>query len=511
MIYYFLSAILYFAIHDIFNEYLFPIREDILLDHIDIIKSLNHFKFCLYASFLFFILLKYRSYKLFENIYIAIIYLKYTSTFYLKTNLYQREEYTRRVLMWLFTTPAMLSMLAKINKLNFIDIKPQFHIIPTILHLFTIPWIDHPYYLYFYLFSYISQSYFIYHLYKLSHYKYTRIYISIWLMFGFINSLLICNLISHEVSTLYYIMADLIAKFMSMSLIYDLEEQRIEIGNKMDLQSFHLISTLLSIIYKYKDENDITQQCNHTIHYISDSIKSILPHNNNEYTIAKIELLKKILPYDLDDKYLLTNINRYQQHNDICILFTDIVNYADISNQLSEKILYDLLNDIYTKFDHALRKYRSLQKIETIGDSYMVVGDLSKHSSKENYIQDMISLADDLIHISNSILLKNSEKINIRIGIHIGSVAIGILGVDIPRLCVIGNSVNFASRLESTSHPNKIHISHEVYEILKRSFEDPLFSKRGSCEFTFEKRENTTLKNIGTFDTYFVEKVKKSI
>jgi class 3 adenylate cyclase len=140
-----------------------------------------------------------------------------------------------------------------------------------------------------------------------------------------------------------------------------------------------------------------------------------------------------------------------------------------------------------------LRKYKSLQKIETIGDSYMIVGDLTKYYNKDIYVNEMVIMAFDLIQIANKIMLPNKEFLNIRVGIHIGDVVIGILGVDIPRLCVIGNNVNFTSRLESTSEKNKVHISNEIYQIVKENE-----------AYHFNKRENINLKNIGTFDTYFV-------
>jgi class 3 adenylate cyclase len=310
-------------------------------------------------------------------------------------------------------------------------------------------------------------------------------------MFGAVNSALLFGLISHDDSTLYYVITDLLAKFMTMSLIYDAEEQRIEIGNQMDLQSFHLISTILTTIYNYKEENELSNHCAHTLEYIKENIKAIIPKDTHK--TAKIELLKKILPYDLDDSYLLSNINRYNKHENVCILFTDIVDYSDFSCKISETLLYNILNNIYTQFDIRIRKYKSLQKIETIGDSYMVVGDLMKQHDKSVYVKEMIQLAFDLNDICSTILLPNRESIRIRIGIHIGDVVVGLLGVDIPRLCVIGNSVNLTSRLESNSQPNKIHISREIYDIIK---EDDMYD--------FKERPSTYLKNIGTYTTYFI-------
>ncbi len=489
--YYLLSALFYITINDLLNIFVFPLENDIPLQNYEIVKSLTNFKLTIFTAFFILLIIKHNHHKLIENIYIAIIYIKYASLFYFHNNFNQKEEYIKRVLMWLFTTPAMLSMLAKVNNLDFNDLKPYYHILPTALHLISIPYMNHIYYKYFYIYAFLCQTYFIYNLNRLSHYKYIRIFIAIWLMFGTINSLLLSNIIDHNTSVLYYVLSDLIAKFITMSIIYDLEEYRIELGNQMDLQSFHLVTNMLTTIHKYKEENQISKECNNVINYLSETIKSIIPRNKNN--VAKIELLKKILPYDLDDKYLLTNINRYQKHEDICILFTDIVNYSEFSNKLSESVLYELLNNIYTQFDIRLRKYKSLQKIETIGDTYMIVGDLTKHYNKRDYVNEMISMAFDLIQIANSIVLPNKEFLNIRVGIHIGDVVIGILGIDIPRLCVIGNNVNFTSRLESSSEKNKVHISNEIYEVIK-----------DNEAYDFEKRININLKNIGVYDTYFV-------
>ena len=82
----------------------------------------------------------------------------------------------------------------------------------------------------------------------------------------------------------------------------------------------------------------------------------------------------------------------------------------------------------------------------------------------------------------------------IRIGINIGSVNVGILGNEIPRLCVVGNTVNIASRLQSTAEADSIQISRHIYEYLEEiDFE---------MNMVITKKENIFLKNIGTVDTY---------
>ncbi len=173
-------------------------------------------------------------------------------------------------------------------------------------------------------------------------------------------------------------------------------------------------------------------------------------------------------------------------------MFVDIVSYSELAHINSEETTYKILDKIYTNFDLLLRKYKNLQKIETIGDSYMVVGDLTNKIDIKNVLVNTIKLAFELIELNKSIKY-DKKNVNVRVGINYGPVVIGILGLDVPRLCVIGNTVNKAARLESTSETNKIQISEEVYTIIK----DDTF-------FSFEKKEDVFLKNIGTFNTYFV-------
>ena len=155
--------------------------------------------------------------------------------------------------------------------------------------------------------------------------------------------------------------------------------------------------------------------------------------------------------------------------------------------------MYRLLNDIYTHFDNIIIKYKNLQKIETIGDAYMVVGDLYNNNNN-NIVNDIIELAIEFMKEIKNIKTPDNIMLQLRIGINIGSVSIGILGVDIPRLCVIGNTVNIAARLQSTADPDTIQLSKSVYE-----------NVNNKEKFNFIVKENVFLKNIGSVITYNIK------
>ena len=209
--------------------------------------------------------------------------------------------------------------------------------------------------------------------------------------------------------------------------------------------------------------------------------------------------LKKILPFDID-KECIVNVNvnvnaNAKQFSMICVLFTDIVNYTELAKKYDDKIIFELLYNVYIKFDTIIKKYPHLQKIETIGDAYMVVGDIYRNENNDKIvIKEIILFALDIVKEIKTIKTPDREPLCLRIGIHIGNVSIGILGNEIPRLCVVGNAVNVASRLQSTAEVDTIQFSKHIYEKIEEIDFD--------VNFEIIKKENVFLKNIGSITTY---------
>jgi hypothetical protein len=252
---------------------------------------------------------------------------------------------------------------------------------------------------------------------------------------------------------------------------------------------------MLNNINQYYENNSIiTKECSNFIEHVKNGFITVIPKNKD---IIKIELLNKILPLDLSNKYINENKNNIKQYTNICVLFTDIVNYTELAKNYSDHIIFDLLNTLYTKFDIIIKKYSHLQKIETIGDAYMVVGDIFRNDDNhKTVIKEIILIGFDFINEIKNIKTPDKKHLSIRIGINIGNVSIGILGNEIPRLCVVGNTVNMAARLQSTAEPDTIQISHHIYEQLEEL--------RFKVKFEICKKENVFLKNIGSVSTYVI-------
>jgi class 3 adenylate cyclase len=283
----------------------------------------------------------------------------------------------------------------------------------------------------------------------------------------------------------------MIAKLTTLLIVNDYEEQLYYIKSNIDLQSISLLTSVNKSIKYFESTTNITQKCKLVITHLNDKLMSFIP---SDKTTLKLELLKKILPLELEEKYL-TQSKEYKPYNNICVLFTDIVSYTELAKNYEADVIYKMLNEIYTRFDDIVIRYGNLQKIETIGDAYMVVSDIYTNDTKNN-VKNMIMLAIDFMKEIKNIQSPNNKPLQLRVGIHIGKVVVGILGVEIPRLCVIGNTVNVANRLQTTTDPDTIQISKNIYEIVEK--------KDLEIEDYFELRENVFLKNIGTINTYIM-------
>jgi hypothetical protein len=125
----------------------------------------------------------------------------------------------------------------------------------------------------------------------------------------------------------------------------------------------------------------------------------------------------------------------------------------------------------------------------------MVVGDIFRNSTNHKVVvKEMILFALDIVKEIKKIKTPDNIPLCIRIGINMGSVSVGILGNEIPRLCVVGNTVNMASRLQSTAEIDTIQLSRHVYEQLEEIEFD--------IKFEVILKENVFLKNIGSITTY---------
>ncbi|XP_066490574.1 guanylyl cyclase C [Tiliqua scincoides] len=183
---------------------------------------------------------------------------------------------------------------------------------------------------------------------------------------------------------------------------------------------------------------------------------------------------------------------------EVTIYFSDIVGFTTICKYSTPMEVVDMLNEIYKNFDHIL-DHHDVYKVETIGDAYMVVSGLPKRNGNWHAV-DISKMALDILRFMGSFELHHLPGLPvwIRIGIHSGPCAAGVVGIKMPRYCLFGDTVNTASRMESTGLPLRIHVSGSTIAILKRT----------DCQFLYEERGETYLKGKGTEITYWLTGVK---
>ncbi|CAK6975175.1 guanylyl cyclase C [Scomber scombrus] len=179
---------------------------------------------------------------------------------------------------------------------------------------------------------------------------------------------------------------------------------------------------------------------------------------------------------------------------EVTIYFSDIVGFTTLCYYSTPMEVVDMLNNIYKNFDSIL-DHHDVYKVETIGDAYMVASGLPKRNGDRHAV-DIAHMALDILAFVGTFELQHLPGIPlwIRIGVHSGPCAAGVVGNKMPRYCLFGDTVNTTSRMESTGLPLRIHVSQSTINILQRT----------DCKFEYEKRGETYLKGKGKEMTYWL-------
>nr|WP_242041988.1 adenylate/guanylate cyclase domain-containing protein [Alkalinema sp. FACHB-956] len=178
-------------------------------------------------------------------------------------------------------------------------------------------------------------------------------------------------------------------------------------------------------------------------------------------------LLLNILPQSIAARLKQDPSTIAQEYAIASILFADIVNFTPLSSQLSPTELVNLLDEMFSHFDQLVEQY-GLEKIKTIGDCYMVASGVP--TPREDHAEALAHLALDMLHYLKSFAQQTGYPVNLRIGIHTGSVVAGVIGRKKFLYDLWGDTVNTASRMESHGEPGCVQISQTTYEYLASHF-----------------------------------------
>ena len=181
-----------------------------------------------------------------------------------------------------------------------------------------------------------------------------------------------------------------------------------------------------------------------------------------------------------------------ENHECVTIFFSDIVGFTDISSNLDPLKISDLLDRLYSSFD-TLSTYHDVFKVETIGDAYMAVTNLTK--SQPDHCKRIAQFAMDAIRAANQTPIDRDDpsfgNVNIRVGFHSGPVVSNVVGSRNPRYCLFGDTVNTASRMESNSLVNRIHCSEDSARLLQLQYPEMKVASRGAIDVKGKGKMNT--------------------
>ncbi|GAB1296283.1 Retinal guanylyl cyclase 1 [Apodemus speciosus] len=205
-------------------------------------------------------------------------------------------------------------------------------------------------------------------------------------------------------------------------------------------------------------------------------------------------LLTQMLPPSVAEALKMGTSVEPEYFEEVTLYFSDIVGFTTIS-AMSEPIeVVDLLNDLYTLFD-AIIGAHDVYKVETIGDAYMVASGLPQRNG-QRHAAEIANMSLDILSAVGSFRMRHMPEVpvRIRIGLHSGPCVAGVVGLTMPRYCLFGDTVNTASRMESTGLPYRIHVNMSTVGILRALDQG----------FQMECRGRTELKGKGVEDTYWL-------
>ncbi|MBL7810903.1 MAG: tetratricopeptide repeat protein [Bacteroidetes bacterium] len=204
-------------------------------------------------------------------------------------------------------------------------------------------------------------------------------------------------------------------------------------------------------------------------------------------------LLLNILPSEVAEELKAKGSADAQLMDEVTVLFTDFKGFTQLSEKLSPKELVSEINECFSAFDYIMQKHQ-VEKIKTIGDSYMAAGGLP--TANTTHANDVVLAALEIQQFMQEHKATRQSKgqlfFEIRIGVHTGPVVAGIVGVKKFAYDIWGDTVNTASRMESSGEVGKVNISETTYEMVKDKF---------SCTH----RGKIDAKGKGEMDMYFVE------
>lgn len=203
-------------------------------------------------------------------------------------------------------------------------------------------------------------------------------------------------------------------------------------------------------------------------------------------------LLMNILPAEIVKELKINGSVKPRFFEAITIMFANFHDFISLIQKHEPVKVVGQLNEIYHKFDMIVEN-AGLEKMKTIGNTYMIGGGLPKES--DDHALKVVEVALKMSEYVKKVNSKNKPEWQLRIGVNSGQVVAGVVGMHKFTYDVWGDTVNIASRMENCCVPGKINITRSTYELVKDTYD---------CEY----RGKLNAKGMGEIDMFFVNGLK---
>ncbi|KAL5015712.1 hypothetical protein ScPMuIL_005301 [Solemya velum] len=259
------------------------------------------------------------------------------------------------------------------------------------------------------------------------------------------------------------------------------------------------IGYIKSLLHRHNKESDtgIMDTMVKKMESYTSNLEGLVAKRTHELDAEKKrtnELLYKMLPGLIANKMINGDVIYPDNFELVTIFFSDIVQFTRLASASTPVQIIQFLNELYSMFDDIISTY-DVYKVETIGDSYMVVSGAPERNGDKH----AGAISDMALHIMEKVdnfkirHMPNST-LKLRIGIHTGPCCAGVVGTTMPRYCLYGDTVITAARMESHGQEQKIHISEPTAVLLKIL-----------GTYQVEQRGAMEIKGKGKMMTYWLE------
>ncbi len=247
-----------------------------------------------------------------------------------------------------------------------------------------------------------------------------------------------------------------------------------------------------SIIWISENMHTVRDAAGALLHY-EGSVRDITDRKSTEEELRRQRLNSERLLLNVLPQVIAERLKRGQKiiadsFTEATVLFADLVGFTELSTRISPTELVELLNSVFSKFDH-LVDHHGLEKIKTIGDAYMVVAGLP--IPRADHVRAIADIAIDMQREIAKIKVHDGRPLSLRIGIHTGPVVAGVIGIRRFTYDLWGDTVNVASRMESQGEPERTQVTAAVHNRLKNGY-------------NFEHRGAIAVKGKGDMITYWL-------